>query len=144
MKKESKIQMMCDILNEKFKDTSCIEFVPGDLKFCYQIYVNLTYPNERLATPNQKEVIRRNMRIVKGTEINKLTLSAASAIIATGLLCRKSETNFGLYLRNKPDYEEPREIPPYKESDRVYMEYLLGFRDNLDCDGDCDKGNPQK
>lgn len=144
MKKESKIQMMCDILNEKFKDTSCIEFVPGDLKSCYQIYVNLTYPKERLATPTQREVIRRNIRVIKGTEINKLTLSAATAIIAAGILCRKSDTNFGLYLRNKPSYEEPRETHPYKESDRVYMEYLLGFRDNLDCDCDCDGENLQK
>ena len=142
MKKESKIQMMCDILNEKFKDTSCIEFVPGDMKSCYQIYVNLTYPKERLATPNQREVIRRNfnIRVIKGTEIYRLTLSAASAIISAGILCRKSETNFGLCLRNKPSYEEPRETHPYKESDREYMEYLIGLR----CDCDCDGENLQK
>lgn len=131
MKKNQKIKMMTDILNDKFSDVSCVDFSPVDNKDYYQIHVNLTYPDgERAATYKQREFIRRlsHVLVTKGTRIKELTLDAANAIIASAILCQKSQTNFYLLLRDKPEEEEPQEEVTYDKEDREWMERLIGLR----------------
>lgn len=128
MKRLIKIKMMTDILNEKFRDIKTVEFTPGNHPKFYQINVNVTYPEgDRLLSYKQKEVIRRMRNIrTQVTDINKIPLSAASAIIAAGIYCMKSETNFVLIVQDKPVKEEPYEDPgSYSEEDKEWMIRLI-------------------